>query len=58
MGIQINGQNDTISAVDNSFSLAGNVSNGGTSGKTFNSSGRVTGWAQLVRIIICYNINT
>ena len=30
MGIQINGQTDTISAVDNSFSLAGNVSIGGT----------------------------
>jgi len=30
MGIQINGQTDTISAVDNNFSLAGNVSIGGT----------------------------
>ena len=30
MGIQINGQTDTISAFDNSFSLAGNVSIGGT----------------------------
>ena len=29
MGIQINGQTDTISAVDNNFSLAGNVSVGG-----------------------------
>ena len=30
MGIQINGQTDTISAFDNNFSLAGNVSIGGT----------------------------
>ena len=30
MGIQINGQTDTISALDNNFSLAGNVSIGGT----------------------------
>ena len=29
MGIQINGQTDTISAFDNNFSLAGNVSIGG-----------------------------
>ena len=30
MGIQINGQTDTISAFDSNFSLAGNVSIGGT----------------------------